>query len=294
MHARRTPTSYRLGLTLIEVAAGVGALALLFALGVSFYRGARLSLHAAEAQANLRQVGTCLELYFRKYGGYPPQGSDLGAALGPFSANPRIFANPLMDEAEPGDTMNALYRAPTLAEIDSPNNYVTALVSDNGHTVVVLRTGGRIERRDDLAFDPANLAGVLATLTGSAPPAPGHQIGGEININPRNNSDYEFELRKPDGSIITRDDLQNSNGQLDYTGPATWIRFCPKGNGNQNGLTLDGAPYPLQNGTRYTIETLQGGTIQVHLYNDNPNGKGKSMGKWWMTITASGSSITPG
>ncbi|MBM4030616.1 MAG: hypothetical protein FJ291_02385 [Planctomycetes bacterium] len=292
MYARRTPS--RLGLTPIEVAAGIGALALLFALGVSFYRGARLSVHAAEAQANLRQVGTYLELYFRRYGSYPPQGSDLADALAPFGADPRIFANPLMDEAQPGDTMNALYRAPTLAEIDSPNHYVAALVSGNGHTAVVLRTGGRIERRDDLAFDSADLGGVLAMFTGDAPPAPGHGIGGEINFNPRNNSDYEFELRKPDGSTITRDDLQNSNGQLDYTGPAVWIRFCPKGNGNQNGLTLDGAPYPLQNGTRYTIETLPGGTMQVHLYNDNPNGKGKSMGKWWITITATGSNITPG
>ena len=69
-----------------------------------------------------------------------------------------------------------------------------------------------------------------------------------ININPNNNSDFEFYLEKPDGSTITRDDL-HADRDLDYNGPATLIRFKPKGNGNQNSLTVNGTAYALQNGT---------------------------------------------
>ncbi|HUT33349.1 MAG TPA: type II secretion system protein [Planctomycetota bacterium] len=299
----------RRGFTAIEVSAAMGALAVLFTLGASVYKGARLSARVATAQSNLRQVGTYLELYFRKFGQYPPQGSDLLAALGAVGADSRVVANPLVDEQRPGDTVNALYRAPSLEELDSPNTYLTAMVSDNGHTAVILYTGSRIDRCDDLAFDPSNLPAVLAMLTDAPPPSgqapepepepdpeppPGNRVSGEVNINPSNNSDYEFELRKPDGSTITRDDLHASGGDLEYIGPATWVRFRPKGNGNQNSLTLDDQPYPVQNGTCYTIEVLQGGAMSVHLYNDHPNGNGKSMGKWWISITATGATITPG
>ncbi|MBM4038636.1 MAG: hypothetical protein FJ290_08990 [Planctomycetes bacterium] len=295
-HSRKT------GFGAVEIAASIGALAVLFTLGVSVYKGARLSANVAVAQANLKQVATYLELYFHKFGHYPPRGSDLVAALGTVGAQTRVLANPLLDERTPGETVSALYRAPTLSELDRPDVYLTAMVSSNGYTAIILHTGSRVERCEDLYFDPSNLPAILAML--ADPPAtppepepepePGSNIGGDLNLNPRNNSDYEFELRKPDGSLITRDDLQASSGTLEYTGPATWIRVCPKGNGNQNSLTLDGQPYDVQNGTRYTIEVLQGGTMNVRLYNDQPPGKGKSMGKWWITITATGATITPG
>ena len=74
-------------------------------------------------------------------------------------------------------------------------------------------------------------------------------LSGRVNINPSNNSAFRFRLKKPDDSLITRTDLLESNRQLEYVGPARWILFRPKGNGNQNSLTLNGEVYPLQNGS---------------------------------------------
>lgn len=299
----------RCGLTLVEAVAGIAVLAILLSLGYSTYRGIRLATQAAVAQSNLRQVGAYLELYFRKFGSYPAQSSDLAEELESVGAPSGVLSNPLLDEARPGDTVSALYRAPSLAELDSPNHYLTAMVSENGRTAVILKTGNIVERRDDLSFDPASLPDVLAVLSGTAPPTDegsaesdpdgpppnpdGQTIGGEINLNPNNRTDYEFELRKPDGTTITRDTIHSSGSTFEYSGPATRIRFRPKGNGNQNGLTLDGQPYRLYNSSLYTIEIVgPGGAITVHLYNDSPNGKGKAMGKWWLTINATGSQIT--
>ena len=46
-----------------------------------------------------------------------------------------------MKERRSGDTINVLYDAPALDELDSPNRYITAMISDFGKTVVILRTG---------------------------------------------------------------------------------------------------------------------------------------------------------
>jgi hypothetical protein len=107
-------------------------------------------------------------------------------------------------------------------------------------------------------------------------------MDGEVNINPNNSVD-QFYITKPDGSQITRDDLHRY-GQ-DYTGPATWIHVRPKGNANENSITLNGANYPLYNGRTYDFS----GSFQIHLYNDR-RVNGKAMGHWW--IGTGGSNIT--
>lgn len=112
-------------------------------------------------------------------------------------------------------------------------------------------------------------------------------VGGSININPNNSDDFEFTLEKADGTLITRDDLLH-NRQLSYNGAATMARFKPKGNGNQNGMTLNGSAYDLQNGTLYTVT----GNLQVYLRNTNNNGN--AMGKWWIDITATNATIAGG
>jgi len=146
---------------------------------------------------------------------------------------------------------------------------------------------------------------VLVTMSdgpagGSEPDEPeGSDIGGSININPNNNSDFEFEMILPDGYTITRDDLHSDNPHhhagsgfhpdyLEYTGSAVSVRVKPKGNGNQNGLTVDGEPYSLQNRNRYLITSQD---MTVHLYNAKRNKKGKAMGKWWITIDAEDAEI---
>jgi hypothetical protein len=59
-----------------------------------------------------------------------------------------------------------------------------------------------------------------------------------------------------------------------------------------NGLTVDGQPYPLRNGTRYTITST---SMTAHLYNDkykcNSHGS-QPMGKWWIQGNAAQATIT--
>lgn len=133
---------------------------------------------------------------------------------------------------------------------------------------------------------------VLVTLTKQR-----YSVGGKININPNNSSDNEFTLTLPNGTIVTRDDLKNdapksgtgfASGKLEYTGPATIVSVKPKGNGNQNGLTVNGAAYAVANSSRYVISS---NTMNVHLYNDNRNSQGKATGKWWIDITATQATI---
>jgi len=116
---------------------------------------------------------------------------------------------------------------------------------------------------------------------------PPPNVSGLININPNNNNDFEFTLEKRNGSVITRDDLLASDGQLTYeNGPAVRLRFKPKGNGNQNSMTYNGQPYVLHNKDRYTITS---DNMTVHLYNDHANAP--AMGRWWMQVTAVGGTI---
>lgn len=112
-------------------------------------------------------------------------------------------------------------------------------------------------------------------------------VNGVVNINPNNRTDYEFSLATVSRGIITRDDLTSDFGG--YAGSATSVRFKPKGDGNQNSLTIDGAPYPVQNGRNYLITADD---MSVSLYNDKVNAQGKALGKWYIIITASNATVT--
>jgi len=142
------------GLAFVEALAVVSTIALLLAIGFMVCHTMRQEARVVLAENNLKQVSTALELYFRKFGSYPAQGSDLTLALSQFVSSPEVFANPLMDETSPGQTINALYQQPGLDELDGPGHYVTAMVSAAGDMAVVLKTGSQVERLTDLAFDP--------------------------------------------------------------------------------------------------------------------------------------------
>ena len=314
----------------IELLVVVAVMAVLLGLGYSVYRGARLSARVAQAESNLKQVGTALDLFFQKYGCYPPQGANLVAVLAPYLRDLSVFENPLKEDGVQGQTINEMYIEPALQQLDSANYYITALTSADGTVAVILKTGGIVERRDGLTLppdnpgqaadilavtwggygSPPNTAGLTSPDTGDTtnpsdaedPTDPSGTedttdpnagaIGGDININPNNNDTFEFYLVKPDGTIIDRQDLHESNGTLTYTGPAVRILFKPKGNGNQNTMTLNGQVYELENKNRYLIFTLEGGSMTVHLYNSKAGSNGKAMGKWWMALNAVGAKIT--
>lgn len=115
----------------------------------------------------------------------------------------------------------------------------------------------------------------------------GTSINGLININP-NNSANKFVLTKPNGSTISRNDLtQNFGG---YIGSAVSVHVKPNGNGNQNGLSVNGQTYPLQNGTTYDISSSD---MKVIIFNDKINKKGKATGHWYISIGATDAKITP-
>ena len=155
----------------IEAMAVMAVIALLLAMGFMLYRSMRLAARASVAESNLKQISAGLELYFRKYSSYPPQGSDLTVELAPFIGDPDVFKNPLMDESAPGKTINDLYKQPTLSELDSPDKYVTAMIADDGTTAIILKTGSKVDRRDGVCFDPDGpAADVLAVLNPPANP----------------------------------------------------------------------------------------------------------------------------
>jgi hypothetical protein len=122
---------------------------------------------------------------------------------------------------------------------------------------------------------------VPAALPSEAP----RTLGGLININPSQSADNEFTLREPDGTTITRDSL--TKDFPGYLGPAALVHVKPKGNGNQNGLLVDGAPYQLQNSCTYDILS---DTMTVNLFNDNVQ-NGKANGKWYISVASSCSSF---
>ncbi len=113
------------------------------------------------------------------------------------------------------------------------------------------------------------------------------QIIGQINLNPSNGPNFEFNLMTEDGSEITRDTLHAAGSSYTWTGLATYIRFKPKGNGNQNSLIVDGETYSLENKNVYEIT---GDALSVHIYNSN-NGNGNAMGKWYAQISLSEGTI---
>jgi len=145
------------GVTLIELCASCGVLAVLMGIGVQSISMARREAHLVEAVTKLRQVSTGLDLYYNRYGRYPRQGTNLATSLAPYVPNPRVFENNLMPEAAPGHTVSALYQEPTLEELDSPENYLPSVISADGHTIVILKSLGKVERVEGLDFDPWSL-----------------------------------------------------------------------------------------------------------------------------------------
>ena len=260
----------RRGWSFVEITVVMGVMALLFGTGYMVARSMRHAARVCIAESRMRQIATGMELYYREYHSYPPQGSDLTQELAPFVDGPEVFGNPLTDETTVGETINALYREPTPEEIDSPGHYLTAMLFEDGESAVTLSTGGLIQSFELLNF-----------------------VNGRININPSNNPHFEFTLTKPDGSTITRDMLHASRSQFTYGEKpgekATTILLRPKGNGNQNSLMVNGSPYLLRNGSLYEI-TL-GPDQSLYLYNDHYSTNGKAMGHWWIEITAAEATI---
>lgn len=117
-----------------------------------------------------------------------------------------------------------------------------------------------------------------------------YALAGDININPSNSPNNEFNLTKAGGGVITRDDLHSASHTTGdgtfYQGAASSFFVKPKGNGNQNTWIVDGVAYPLSNGKRYTIT----GNLQVRVYNDHVK-NGKAMGHWYITTGGTATSI---
>jgi len=114
-------------------------------------------------------------------------------------------------------------------------------------------------------------------------------ISGWINLHPNGEPGQggnDFALRLPDGTMIDHYDL-NQDAQ-DYVGPAVWVHFRAGGSGQQIGLVVDGAPYPLQH--NYTYEIFAG-SMHVNLYNNNRNPQGKAVGKWHLAIATACASL---
>jgi hypothetical protein len=120
----------------------------------------------------------------------------------------------------------------------------------------------------------------------SASPVFRGAIDGWVNINPNNSSDNEFSVETP-GGTINRDDLtQDSAG---YYGPATLVHVKPKGNGNQNNLTMNGELFTLFNSSTYDIAADD---MTVWIKNDKINPQGKAIGKWWIWISSGDGTLT--
>ena len=127
---------------------------------------------------------------------------------------------------------------------------------------------------------------VATIISGASITDAWHSAGGQININPNNSADNEFSVTLTDGSIINRDMLvQDYPG---FIGQSTLVHVKPKGNGNQNGFTIDGVTVDLENKNTYDIISDY---MSVSIYNDNINTNGKAVGKWWISLAAAESTI---
>jgi hypothetical protein len=146
-----------LGMTLLGLCVSVSAAGLALAMAVSVCCAVRREARVAAATTKLRGISTALGLHFNVSSKYPKQGANLAETLADFVQDRDVFANPLMSEPALGYTVSALYQEPTLREADRPENYLTAMISDDGETVVVLKTLGKVDRVVGLDFDPRSL-----------------------------------------------------------------------------------------------------------------------------------------
>lgn len=109
-------------------------------------------------------------------------------------------------------------------------------------------------------------------------------IEGGVNINPGKKIGSGDGLAI-DGGVVDAASLRNMGDGID--GVAKMIVVTPKGNANRNGLEIDGYPFPMQNGTKYTIS---GPAISYRIYSDKENPG--PVGRWWLSL--SGSNIVVG
>lgn len=122
---------------------------------------------------------------------------------------------------------------------------------------------------------------VATVISGASITDSWHSVGGQININPNNSPDNEFNVTLPDGASITRDMLVSD--YPGFLGSATLVHVKPKGNGNQNSLMIDGTPVTLENKNAYDIISE---SMSVSIYNDHVNTNGMAVGHWWISIAA--------
>lgn len=154
----------------------------------------------------------------------------------------------------------------------------------NGQNVPGVVTGAFIYPNNTTGKFTAVVVQAFDTANGGSTGT--NSVSGSLRINPNNSSQHEFLLVKPDGTTITRDDLQGdttaytSTPCVYYTGPAVMIRVKPMGNGSQNTLVVNGAVYPLLNANTYDLVSLD---MRVQVYNDGRNqGNGRANGQWWL------------
>jgi hypothetical protein len=123
----------------------------------------------------------------------------------------------------------------------------------------------------------------------SVTPAPA-VVRGRININPNNSDQNEFALVLDSGQVITRDNLKKRRF-TGHLGSARSVHVKPKGNGNQNGLTVDGIPYPISNADTCDISSTN---MTVRLYHEKDKADGKGLEAWWIEIAAEDATISRG
>lgn len=113
-------------------------------------------------------------------------------------------------------------------------------------------------------------------------------VEGTLNLNPNNSVLNSFALKLPDGRTIADRDIarQGFNG---YSGTVSQVIVKPKGNSDENMLTVDGVAYALRNKETYTIVAP---AIEAVLYNQAANGPGQPAGQWWLRLSATGAVIT--
>jgi len=154
----------RRGFSHLELCAAITITGILLSLGLSLYSGMRQEARLCQAESQLKQVSLALELYFKKYSSYPPQGCNLAEALGPFMDRPQAFGNPLSEELTRGECLSLLYCQPTLKLLDSPNNYLTAFVAEDGKSGVALLSGSQVVRVSGLNTDRSSYGSIAAAM----------------------------------------------------------------------------------------------------------------------------------
>lgn len=114
-----------------------------------------------------------------------------------------------------------------------------------------------------------------------------HVVSGSLALNPNNSPLSEFLLVKPDGSVITRDDVKfdntvyTSTPAVYYSGPVVLVHLKPQGDGNQNTLNVDSAPYSMNNSDTFDFTSPN---MTVTLANDSINqGNGQANGNWYLS-----------